>query len=82
MYFDEGKTDKGIKRLRNYKKQRSTSLGKFMEKPKHDDNSHGADSFGYLCESLDKLIVSHTKKAKRKYTIYDPITMEERTIYK
>jgi len=53
-----------------------------MEKPKHDDNSHGADSFGYLCESLDKLIVSHTKKAKRKYTIYDPITMEERTIYK
>lgn len=48
-WFDVENCDVWLKALRNYKKKRNTSLGKFEEKPKHDKNSHWADAFRYSC---------------------------------
>lgn len=54
-WFDQNKCAEGIKALENYKKRWSPSLGGWTSEPVHDDASHGADAFRYLCAGLDKI---------------------------
>ncbi|MGD2065726.1 MAG: terminase [Candidatus Bathyarchaeota archaeon] len=51
-WFDEAKCALGIKRLETYKKKWDERLGRWSQKEVHDDASHGADAFMYLCQSL------------------------------
>lgn len=53
--FDETKCILGIKRLESYKKEWNDKLGCFRNSPCHDESSHGADSFRYLCVGLSKI---------------------------
>ncbi len=53
--FDESKCTLGIKRLESYKKEWNDKLGCFRNSPIHDEASHGADSFRYLCVGLSKI---------------------------
>lgn len=61
-----------IKRLKNYKKKRNTTMWRFMEKPEHDINSHWADWFRYLSIRVDKRMsershsLNETSKRKPK----------------
>lgn len=43
--FDEKGCDLGIKRLRHYRKEWDDLREVWRDKPRHDDNSHGADGF-------------------------------------
>ncbi len=53
--FDQKKCFEGLKKLENYKKRWSSSFGGWTSEPVHDDASHAADAFRYLCAGL-KLI--------------------------
>ena len=44
MKFDQTACADGIKRLENYRKRWNNVLGVWMDEPRHDDNSHGADA--------------------------------------
>jgi hypothetical protein len=44
-WFDEEGCAVGLKRLQNYRKEWSDRLAGYLARPRHDDNSHGADSF-------------------------------------
>lgn len=54
-WFDQSKCREGISTLENYKKKWSPIIGGWTSEPLHDDNSHGADAFRYLCSGLQKL---------------------------
>ena len=43
--FDETGCDLGLKRLRMYRKEWDDLRGVWKDRPRHDDNSHGADGF-------------------------------------
>jgi hypothetical protein len=43
--FDQKECDIGIKRLRNYRKEWDDTREVWKDRPRHDDNSHGADAF-------------------------------------
>ena len=47
-WFDEEKTDLGIQRLENYRKEWDEHLGTYRRTPLHDINSNGADAFQTL----------------------------------
>ena len=44
-YFDEKLCHDGVDRLENYRKKWDNKRHEFMNKPEHDDNSHGCDAF-------------------------------------
>ncbi len=44
-WFDEAKCAAGLRALANYRKDFNEKLGVFRDSPRHDDCSHGADSF-------------------------------------
>lgn len=46
-YFDEAKCSLGLSRLAGYRREFDDKNGIFRDKPKHDINSNGADSFRY-----------------------------------
>ena len=50
-YFNEETTRRGIKCLKNYKKDFDFKNNCFKITPKHDWSSHGADAFRYLALS-------------------------------
>jgi hypothetical protein len=50
--FDEAKTKIGLKHLEAYKKIWDDRLGCYKNSPLHDEHSHSADSFRYLCIGL------------------------------
>ncbi len=52
-YFDEIHCAEGIDCLENYRKKINTKNGEFMDAPHHDEYSHGADAFRYLCQAYD-----------------------------
>lgn len=54
-WFDQTKCKEGIQALENYKKKWSPTLGGWSSEPAHDNASHGADAFRYLCSGLDKI---------------------------
>lgn len=43
--FDEAGCGLGLKRLRHYRKEWDDIRGVWRDRPRHDDNSHGADGF-------------------------------------
>lgn len=71
-WFDQNKCKEGLACLENYKKKWSPIIGGWTSEPLHDEYSHGADAFRYLCSGLTKLSASaggldNDYKALRKY---------------
>lgn len=54
-WFDKTKCAEGLKLLENYKKKWSTSFGGWTSEPVHDECSHCADAFRYLCAGLQRV---------------------------
>ena len=74
-WFDEIKTEKGVKSLDNYSKDPDRVNGGFKAKPRHDGASHGADSFRTLACGLEDVgpgvdvsgtKIGNTNKLKRR----------------
>ncbi len=57
-WFDKTKCAEGLKKLENYAKKWNTSFGGFTSEPIHNEASHGADAFRYLCAGLNQIIGS------------------------
>jgi len=55
FWFDEEKCADGLKRLAGYRKEWSPTAGQFLNKPKHDENSHGADALRTGAQVIDRL---------------------------
>lgn len=64
-WFDQVKCKEGLHDLMHYKKRWSSQLGGWTSEPIHDDSSHGADAFRYLCQGLG--MVSRSNSAKSDY---------------
>lgn len=58
-WFDKNKCKEGISSLENYKKTWSSVIGGWTDTPLHDEYSHGADAFRYLCAGLNKVSGQH-----------------------
>lgn len=58
-WFDEKKSDKGIKALENYQKTFNDKMKVYSDNPLHNWASHGADAFRYLCMAVDLYQGSH-----------------------
>lgn len=54
-WFDSKKCATGIRCLENYKKKWSPSIGGWTSEPEHDEYSHGADAFRYVCLGLPRV---------------------------
>lgn len=54
-WFDKNKCHDGLQALENYKKKWSPIIGGWTSEPLHDEYSHGADAFRYLCSGLSKI---------------------------
>lgn len=54
-WFDISKCREGIADLQNYKKRWNSTIGGWTNEPVHDDSSHSADAFRYLCQGYSKL---------------------------
>lgn len=74
-WFDEVKTEEGVKTLDNYSKDPDRINGGFKARPRHDWASHGADSFRTLACGLDDVgpgvdvsgsKIGQTNKLKRR----------------
>lgn len=52
FWFDAEKCARGLKALRQYRREYDDRLRDFRSRPLHDWSSHAADSFGYGCEGL------------------------------
>lgn len=70
-WFDKTKCAEGLKLLENYKKKWSTSFGGWSSEAVHDNCSHCADAFRYLCAGLNRVTannsVANDYKALRHY---------------
>jgi hypothetical protein len=55
MKFDEQECGDGLKRLQNYRKKWNNVLGVWMNEPRHDINSHGADAIRTGALVMDQL---------------------------
>lgn len=71
-WFDKTKCKDGIICLENYKKKWSPVIGGWSSDPLHDEYSHGADAFRYLCSGLNRISSSqgslnNDMKALRSY---------------
>lgn len=53
-FFDGGRCAIGLRALESYKKRWNTVLGGFTSEPVHDEYSHGADAFRYLCAGYQR----------------------------
>ena len=54
-WFDQTRCKEGLATLENYKKKWSPIIGGWSSEPLHDEYSHGADAFRYLCCGLNRL---------------------------
>lgn len=54
-YFDEAKTDQGIKCLENYKKEYNDKTGAYKKTPLHNWASNGADAFRYFAVMINNI---------------------------
>ncbi len=71
-WFDQNKCKEGIACLENYKKKWSPIIGGWTSEPLHDEYSHGADAFRYLCSGLNRInagsqSLANDYKAVRSY---------------
>ena len=53
VFFNKETTKYGVECLRNYRREYNEKLSVYMEKPKHDWASHGADALRYLAMGID-----------------------------
>lgn len=63
-WFDKGMTDSGLSKLQGYRKAWDERLGKWKDKPLHDECSHAADSFRYFALSLHMLAAGFGAKKR------------------
>lgn len=54
-WFDSAKCKDGLKALADYKKRWNATIGGFTSEPVHDEASHGADAFRYLCSGIKRI---------------------------
>lgn len=54
-WFDKNKCAEGLRMLENYKKKWNSSFGGWTGEPVHDNASHAADSFRYLCAGVKRI---------------------------
>lgn len=52
LYFDEKGCELGLQRLSGYRYDYSVKNKIWSQRPKHDENSHGADAFQYACMAV------------------------------
>lgn len=64
-YFDEEATYEGMEHLRAYMREWDEKTQTYRNRPKHDQHSHGADSFRYLALAAKPV----TRKSSRVSTI-------------
>jgi hypothetical protein len=72
-WFDEERCAVGLKRLQNYRKEWSDRLAGYLNKERHDDNSHGASAFrmfaqGYTPERLSAAMHRDEKTSHAGWT--------------
>ena len=65
FWFDQNKCKQGIHDLAAYKKKWSSQICGWSSEPMHDDASHTADAFRYLCQGLPH--VSSNNDLKQDY---------------
>ena len=54
-WFDRNKCAPGLKCLENYQKKWNNTFGGWSSEPVHNENSHAADAFRYLCAGINKI---------------------------
>jgi hypothetical protein len=54
-WFDEEGCRRGIRRLENYRKEWNDRLATYHSRPRHDDNSHGADAMRIFAQGYRPL---------------------------
>lgn len=54
-WFDKTKCAEGLRLLENYKKRWNSSFGGWTSEAVHDECSHCADSFRYLCAGINRI---------------------------
>lgn len=64
--FDATECDLGIKRLRHYRKEWDDMREVWKDRPRHDDNSHGADGFMTFACGFD--VPVHNRPQRRRST--------------
>lgn len=57
-WFDKTKCAQGLKLLENYAKKWNSSFGGWTSEPIHNESSHAADGFRYLCAGVGRLMGS------------------------
>ena len=65
-YFDKTRCLPGLICLENYKKRWNTTIGGFSSEPVHDESSHGADAFRYLCAGYQRVTGADNTEAEGK----------------
>lgn len=68
--FDEGGCGEGLKRLKMYRKEWDELRGVWKDRPRHDDASHGADSYlTFACSKFPETErFAHTERKSGKYS--------------
>ena len=65
-WFDKDRCKLGLIALQNYKKKWSSSIGGWTSEDAHDDASHGADAFRYLCSGYNRVENANDIKSDAK----------------
>jgi hypothetical protein len=60
IYFDKNKCKRGIEALENYSRKWNIENKVFQDNPLHDQWSHGADGFRYVCLSLSRELMQNS----------------------
>lgn len=87
IVFDAIKCARGLESLRNYSRKWNPDAKVFSQNPKHDEWSHGADSFRYAClainpETIQRSVERANRKRSRSGTpsINKPTTGDDYTL--
>ncbi len=66
VWFDEARCAAGIKHLDNYRREWNEELAVFRDEPRHDNASHGADSFMTFATAVANDMLSEAKPRIRR----------------
>lgn len=55
LWFDQTKTEKGIKAVESFRKEWNEKLGCYREKSLHNWSSHGAKALIYACQAVEQI---------------------------
>jgi hypothetical protein len=77
-WFDKDKCERGITALMAYERKWDARNQIFMEKPKHNWASHGADAFRYLAmgvrpesQRVQSQMLTNYREAQSEYDIFE-----------